>query len=227
MKTCIKQWVLKLTMLGAIITFCGSCAALFAEIGLSCPSGSERSNYNIGDESVATNTTSRENASRSANNGRESKPFLSYRAGGRAVWPVADKVSVSSGLFLAGKGSKYEDSSFNIEEKTTLTYIDVPARVHYEFGETGLNINGGFQPSFLIGAKNTVTINGNETVTKGTDNFNTFDIAAGVGAGYTFANGILINLGYDHGLSNINKNDFGGFESKNRVLHLSLGYKFN
>ncbi|MEL6809976.1 MAG: porin family protein [Bacteroidota bacterium] len=230
MKTNVISWIVRMSILCSLMIMNMSCAAILAEAGISCPSGSESSTYSVGEGDFSTAHRKVGNGvSRNANNnGRESKMFISYRAGARAVWPVADKVSVSSGLFLAGKGAKFEDETFDIEEKTTFTYIDVPARVHYEIGDTGININAGVQPSLLVGARNKVTINGTETETTGTDNYNTFDIAIGGGVGYMFDGGIQISLGYDHGLSNVINNDqFGGFELKNRVLHLSLGYQFN
>lgn len=223
MKTQIKKWKLRFGMLAVTSILFTSCAPeLFGKIGVECPTLEEILNYDPTDGEGVTR-----NSSMASDDKTKSDGFITYRAGGVANWPIAEKFTVSSGLFIAGKGGKFENSDFNMEEKVNLTYLDIPIKAHYKIGTTGLNVNAGFQPSFLVGAKNTVNINGIETVTKGTENLNTLDIAVGAGLGYLFENGIMIDAGYDHGLANIvKKGDFGSFERKNRVIYLTLGYQF-
>ena len=56
-----------------------------------------------------------------------------------------------------------------------------------------------------------------------------FDTALGLGAGYKFGNGLLFSARYNHGLSNIFKDDapiIGNADVKNSVWQFGVGFSF-
>jgi hypothetical protein len=79
-----------------------------------------------------------------------------------------------------------------------------------------INIAVGPQLGYFINAKNE---NGELK-----SDFNQFDLGLNMGVGFTF-NKVIIDLRYNIGLSEVAAYD--PFDGKNRVLQLSLGYKFN
>jgi len=220
MKTTIK--ILSLLLL---TNFFASCAALLdeklqAKVDAICPATISTSNYDepSGEDSKLRRT-------KTSNNNDENQFFISYRVGLSTEVSINDKFSFEPGLLLAGKGNKASNNGF--EEKVNLTYIDVPLMINYKLGESKFSINGGLQPSILVNAKRKTKINGTEDSKKVTDQFNTFDLAVSLGVAYHFDNGFGLNFGYDHGITNINKNDvdFGsGFKAHNRVLRFGLNY---
>ncbi len=189
-----------------------------------CPSTESNSTSSTSD------TGSRSDISKSQlqNNGTDSEFFLSYRVGAGTSVPIGEKLSFNPRVLLSGKGNKTSSAGF--EDKLTSTYLDFPLLVDYKLGSSKFSINGGLQPSILLSAKRKIEFEGNEDSQKVTDQFNTFDLAASIGVGYNFDNGFGINLGYDHGLTNINKSDsnFGSdFKAHNRALHLGVSYTLN
>lgn len=156
--------------------------------------------------------------------------LVGFQLGLDAIAPINPQFGLESGLRLAGKGNKtsMNGDGYNYSDKTVMTYLDVPILARYGLGESGFSFYGGVQPSLLLGAKRksdgTEGGSNSETIT---DNFNTLDMAGSLGVGYQFKNGIRLNLGYDHGFSNIAKDDtFGMSKINNRTLKLTLGYAF-
>jgi hypothetical protein len=194
--------------------------------GFSCPSTETKTDYGGDGYGGDYDTSLRFPVSKYQlqNDGNQSEFFLSYRVGAKLKLPLNDKFSLSPAMVLSGKGNKNSNAGF--EDKLTSTYIDVPLMINYKLGNSKFSLNGGLQPSILLSAKRKITGNGNDQSQKVTDQFNTFDLAASIGAGYQFDNGFGLNFGYDYGLTNINKSD-GGFKAYNRVLQLGISYNFN
>ena len=171
---------------------------------------------------------SEEDVSPGSENGGGS--LIGFQLGLDAIVPINPQLGLESGLRLAGKGNKtgMSGDGYSYSDKTPMTYLDVPVLARYGIGESGFSVYGGIQPSVLLGAKRksdgSEGGSNSETVT---DNFKTLDMAGSLGAGYQFANGIRLNLGYDHGFSNIAKdNTLGMGKINNRTLKLTLGYTF-
>ena len=157
--------------------------------------------------------------------GEDRKSILGFLAGVGINFPLNEKIAVDSGVFFAQKGSKSGGSDY--EDKLKMLYIDVPILAKVNLGENGFAIFGGVQPSFLLNAKQESSgpniNNDSETVT---DQFEKFDLAAVLGLGYLFGNGISLHTSYDLGLLDISKGDdeFDYFDTKNRVFKFSIGY---
>lgn len=151
------------------------------------------------------------------------------------ISPINPQWSLESGLRFAAKGNKtsfdsdsdsFEGEAYSFEDKTRLNYIDVPVLARYQIGGNGFSVYGGVQPSLLLSANQKSSGSESENQSMNLkDSFKTLDMAGSLGVGYQFKNGIQLNLGYDHGFSNIAKsNAFGMGNINNRTFKLSVGY---
>lgn len=92
-----------------------------------------------------------------------------------------------------------------------LDYLNIPVLIQYMF-DNGFRLQAGPQLGFLVSSDNN-------------DNYSTVDIALSVGASYVVpSTGFGIDLRYNYGLNDINKNS--DIESSNRGLQLGLFYLF-
>ena len=151
--------------------------------------------------------------------------FAEYRA---VKW-----FAVSADVLFAQKGAENEFSVKTPEVDQTLknnfklSYIDVPVLANF-YVTKGLALKAGIQPSFLIAAKNKMseTVNGqsqNEKVDL-KDEMNTVDFSIPVGISYTFRMGLVLDLRYNIGCTDLLKD--GDYKLTNRVATLTVGWKF-
>lgn len=152
------------------------------------------------------------------------------------ISPINPQLSLESGLRFAAKGNKttfdsgddgFEGEAYSFEDKTRLNYIDVPVLARYQIGGNGFSVYGGVQPSLLLSANQKSSGSESENQSMNVkDSYKTLDMAGSLGVGYQFKNGIRLNLGYDHGFSNIVKsNAFGMGNINNRTFKLTVGYR--
>lgn len=151
-----------------------------------------------------------------------------------ALAPLTNQLLLEGGLRYAAKGNKtsfddggeFEGENYSFEDKTRLNYIDLPILARYRLGNSGFSAYGGVQPSLLLSAQQKSSGTGSaDQSMRVTDSYKTLDFAGSLGIGYQFQNGIRLNLGYDHGFSNIAKSDaFGAGAINNRTFKLSVGY---
>ena len=158
--------------------------------------------------------------------------------------PFSETFSFESGLLFSTKGAmakeseSYMGSSYEYKEKIHLYYLDIPltAKVTYEAG--GLKVFGTFGPYVGLGLsgkiKSEYTEDGNtETDTddikfgsdENEDDLRRPDFGLTIGAGIGIKS-FEVGLNYNLGLANLSIVDEGGSKIKNRVLGISLAYKF-
>lgn len=149
--------------------------------------------------------------------------------------PINEIFSFESGLFLTTKGLKYSENDNNSNYTSTINmyYIDVPltAKLTHDLGSS--KIYGIFGPYVGMGlngkVKYEMTYDGNtvseeEDIKFGSDeDLNRLDYGLTLGAGLEL-NSLLFGLSYDLGLANMSTDDN---KINNRVLRLSVGYKFS
>ena len=160
-----------------------------------------------------------------------------FFAGGFVSIPVSEQFSIEPGVYYSQKGftlngdlaiDKMEFLGVNARAQMQSHYIDMPLMLKATVGK-GFQIYAGPQVSYLVknnlnvkaGALGFSLVNQNIDVT---ESFNRVDVAIAGGIGYEFANGVSLNLGYDHGLSRIDQNS--NVNSYNRAVKLGIGYKF-
>jgi hypothetical protein len=169
---------------------------------------------------------------------------VGFHLGVTAEVPFTDIFSFQTGLLLSTKGyrASEEFSAFGAtvaaENNLDLLYLDIPltGRAAYDLG--GLEVFGVFGPSLGIGLsgnqKSEVT-SGGSTVTEeesiewgsdeGTDDLNRLDLGLLFGAGVEIES-LEVGINYNLGLANILPSNDNGSRFSNRVLMLSVGYKF-
>ena len=168
-----------------------------------------------------------------------------FHIGATAEFPLTEIFSLETGLLISTKGVIYkqllteEDTGFNYESKVNLSplYLDIPvtAKASFDIGG-GAKIYGVFGPYAAIGLSGKIkqeeSINGATTseeidIEWGSDiessNFKRMDFGLIMGAGVEL-NSIQIGLNYSLGLANISPQT--NVKVNNRVLGISVGYKF-
>ena len=157
--------------------------------------------------------------------------------GGFAEFVLNDRLSIQPELLFSMQGTCFEDIWMYGSEEILISdyslsynYINVPILLKINIVR-GLSAEVGTQVGFLLSAKSkysqtytsiNTTIN---TTSKNKKGCNTFDVAAVAGLSYTFAEKFVVSTRYGLGLTNLHK--LGGDKSKNSVMSLGVGFKFN
>lgn len=153
-------------------------------------------------------------------------------AGAEFEYQVAQPFSLAAGVNFAMQGCQWDDVKIGSKEykdpKIELTYLNVPVVANiYLF--KGFAIKAGVQVGFLLSANYKEEMKEGNTTTKTDmkikDDCKTVDISIPMGVSYQVPTiPIYIDARYNLGLTNINKD--GDYSTKNRVIQLTVGYKF-
>lgn len=140
------------------------------------------------------------------------KSIVGIHLGGFAEFKVSDKFSVQPELLFSMQGAKNDVYTLN------MNYINIPVMAKYAVAEK-FNLQAGPQIGFLMSAK------AESTDVK--DSMKSLDFGLNLGAGYDFTEKMFLDLRYNLGLAQTQKDLMvGETASKNAVIQLSLGYKF-
>lgn len=163
------------------------------------------------------------------------KMKLGFNVGGNIEISFNDMLSFEPGLSLSTKGYKIkmEEDGVEVKGSVNLLYIDVPlnAKASFDLGGAKLFVLAGPYAGFGITGKYKVKSEGisiEQDIEWGTDEESDlkrldFGINAGVGVQI---NSFEISAGYGLGLANLAPQTEGGYKIANRVIGISLGYKF-
>ena len=162
----------------------------------------------------------------------------SFHIGGFTEYTLNEKIAVEAGLQFSSQGARKDEIEFRLSadsepslfrEVIIYNYLNLPIQFKY-YLVNGLNVKAGPQIGFLLSAENK---NVQSIVNPGTsvdldirDFTKTVDFGALFGLGYQFDSGILIDFNYYLGLTDTVDSDSATVERKNRVLQLSVGYRF-
>ncbi len=167
-----------------------------------------------------------------------------FHAGVTAEFPVTEIFSFETGVLLTTKGFKQsnEDSFMGETEKNELKlnlfYLDVPltAKIAYDIGSAevycvfgpyaGLGLSGKSKMESSYAGE---TETGEEDITWGTAedeaDLKRLDFGLMLGAGIEISS-VQVGVSYGLGLANISPYTEDGSKINNRVLGISVGYKF-
>jgi hypothetical protein len=163
-----------------------------------------------------------------------------FHVGPTAEFPINDMLSFEAALLFSTKGFKIdqEQSGFVYKGTVNCYYIDLPLTAKATFNVGGLKIYGALGPYVGMGlsgkVKSEVSYGGDtqkdtETLDWGSDadndDFKRLDFGVTAGAGIEISS-IRIGVTYGYGLANISPDTEGGNKINNRVLGVSVGYKF-
>jgi hypothetical protein len=161
-----------------------------------------------------------------------------FNAGATLEFPIKGMFSFDMGVLLSTKGYKNYEKWGREQYETRITikllYIDIPLTAKAYFNVGGAKIYGAIGPYLGIGlsgeskyevteVSSGTTNNYTETINWGYD-MKRLDFGLTIGAGVEI-NSIEIGVSYSLGLANIPDPDAGDI-IRNRVLGISLGYKF-
>lgn len=134
--------------------------------------------------------------------------ITSFNGGAFALIKLS-KIGIQPEILFSKQGGKFDDADLD------LTYVNVPVMVKLYLA-AGVNLQAGPQFGFLTKAK--LEDQDVKEFLKGTD------MSASFGLGWDAPFGLIFDARYNLGLTEIN--DFDGDAIKNRVIQISIGYKF-
>lgn len=181
----------------------------------------------------------------------DTKMITGFNLGATAEFPITEMFSFETGLQLSTKGTKRtinlsSHNDYIYEYKAKLTYLDIPLTAKATFDVSGVKLYGVFGPYIGIGLGGQTYEDGEGTKIKwgsyqGTDeldfddngnliydesdDFKRLDYGLIIGAGVELK-AIQIGLTYGLGLANISPDTSDGIKVSNRVLGISVGYRF-
>lgn len=136
--------------------------------------------------------------------------------GGFAEVKINSSFAIQPELIFSMQGAKKDSYSFSTN------YINIPVMAKVTLGE-GFSLQAGPQLGVLVSA--IASANGVDVDVK--SDLKTIDFGLNVGAGYDVNENIMIDARYNFGVGGLSKNlAAGATDSNNRVISLSLGYKF-
>lgn len=166
--------------------------------------------------------------------------LLGFTGGADVMYQASDVVGLSAGVSFMQAGCKYDDVEAKGEVIHDLymrmNYVAVPLLVH-SYIIPGLSINAGVEPAFLLKAKFheehqmfDVDADGKKSNFQeieldydAKNAYRKFALSIPVGISYEYQNVVLGAL-YHVGVFNTSK---VGESSRNSLLEVSVGYKFN
>lgn len=167
---------------------------------------------------------------------------LGFHVGTTLDFPIDDNLSFETGLLLTSKGWKYKEEIFgtDVTVKLNLYYVDLPLTLKVKSNDLGgVKIFGALGPYVGVGVtgKSVVIIEyqgdeetEKEEITFGNDeeedSLKRLDLGLTFGGGIEINSAVTLGVSYDLGLSNNATYQEFGITSKNRVLRISLGYRF-
>ena len=162
----------------------------------------------------------------------------SFYVTGFADLPMSSQFSIQPGISLQGKGAKFESSYSEVasaDVTRNVMSIEVPVNAVYYIPAgsgnvflgagpyIGFNISGKDKAKGNIGdasaeIKNDLKFSGDNK------NMNLIDAGANFMGGYKFANGLLVNAGYNLGLTQLVPK--AADKVSNRVWSFGVGFQF-
>ena len=175
-----------------------------------------------------------------------SQTRIGFSGGADVYYQLTDKLALSGGVAYTQAGCNFKDIPADLSARSgtvlhdsyyNLGYVDVPLLAHIYISKD-LALSIGCQPSFLTKATAHFEIQDYETDGKGGIKYNKNVVSEGdakslfkktafaipVGISYEYEN-VMLMARYNFGLSNVYDHDLG--DSKNRIITVSVGYKFN
>ena len=175
-----------------------------------------------------------------------SQTRIGFSGGADVYYQLTDKLALSGGVAYTQAGCNFKDIPADLSARSgivfhdsyfNLGYVDVPLLAHVYISK-GLAFSVGCQPSFLTKATAHAEMQGYETDGKGGIKYDKNEVSEGsakhwykktafaipVGISYEYEN-VMLMARYNFGLSNVYNHDLG--DSKNKVITVSVGYKFN
>ena len=175
-----------------------------------------------------------------------SQTRIGFSGGADVYYQLTDKLALSGGVAYTQAGCNYKDVPADLSARSgtvlhdsyyNLGYVDVPLLAHIYISKD-LALSIGCQPSFLTKATSHTEMQEYETDGKGGIKYDKNEVSEGnakslfkktafaipVGISYEYEN-VMLMARYNIGLSKVYDHDLS--DSKNKIITVSVGYKFN
>lgn len=154
-----------------------------------------------------------------------------FHIGVGADFEFAPNMGIQSGLFFTSKGAKYTTKIEDVELNSNANFLQVPVHFAYKIDlmpGTRIVLHAGPYIAYGIGGKTEAGIFSGDTFKDGAfldvlNGLKPFDAGLGLGVGAEFG-AILVDIGWDMGLTNLSRVNL--YDVKTQNAYLSLGYKF-
>ena len=152
---------------------------------------------------------------------------VGFHAGIGADFEFAPNIALQTGLFYSTKGAEFSntDDGDIISSDVTANYLQLPLHIAYKIDVTPgtkVVLHAGPYVAYGIGGEAKFGPLSLDTFDKDLG-FKPFDAGFGLGVGAEFGK-ILVDLGWDMGLTNLSRVD--NVDIKTQNAYISLGYKF-
>lgn len=164
---------------------------------------------------------------------------VSFYVTGYGEFPLAKNIALQPGISLQGKGDKYEFNKNNLDGSATWNTmsVEIPVNAIYYIPTgtcgsfflgtgpyLGFNVSGKQEAKGNIGnwipdGEKDLKFTGSER------DMNLIDAGVNFLGGYKLSNGLLINVGYGLGLTNLSPSDDSNRKFSNRTLSFGIGYQ--
>ena len=175
-----------------------------------------------------------------------SQTRIGFSGGADVYYQLTDKLALSGGVAYTQAGCNFKDIPADLSARSgtvfhdsyfNLGYVDVPLLAHV-YVSKGLSFSVGCQPSFLTKATAHAEMQDYETDGKGGIKYDKNVVSKGdakslfkktafaipVGVSYEYEN-VMLTARYNIGLTKVYDHEIG--DSKNKIITVSVGYKFN
>ena len=142
---------------------------------------------------------------------------IGFVGGLETEYQATDIFSLSAGVLYSMQGCKNDYN--NVKTTSKLDYINIPIMANVYVAK-GLAVKLGVQPAFNVNSE--VKVSGGKYSTSADADAKSFDFSIPVGISYEYSN-VVLDARYNWGLTKV----VDGFDSKNSVFQITLGYKFD
>lgn len=164
---------------------------------------------------------------------------VSFYITGYGEFSIAKNTALQPGISLQGKGDKYKFDKNNLDGSVTWSTmsIEIPVNAIY-YIPTGISgsffLGAGPYIGFNVSGKQKAKGNIDNWVSNGSKNLkftgskrdmNLIDAGLNFLGGYKLNNGLLVNVGYGLGLSNLSPSDDSDRKLSNRTFSFGIGYQ--
>ena len=129
-----------------------------------------------------------------------------------------NKLAIQPEVYYSSAGGTWRNTTANVDRDFNLEYVNVPVMIKYYITH-GIAIEAGPQAGFLTDSKMKFS-----DLDPDSPKFNDFDFSVNVGLSINLPLHLMLSARYNAGLTNVV--DHPDVDWKNRVMQLSLGYKF-
>ncbi len=155
-----------------------------------------------------------------------------FHIGGVAEFEINDMIFFEPGALISTKGTRAKEDGYKMS--LNLIYLEIPmnAKVKFELGDINIFGFAGPYVAVALSGKSKFTVDG-DTEKKsvewgsGDDESKRLDFGLNLGAGAELTDELSLSLSYGLGLGNMSNVTDNGSKVQNRVIALSVGYKFN